>query len=67
VELPLLALALISLSLTQSHSGGGGVVVDPEGDPGEDGDEDGRHVGLQDEVSDVPLQLEAQGQTRVRA
>ena len=55
------------LGCTQGHSGGGGVVVDPEGDPGEDGDQDGGHVGLQDEVSDVPLQLEAQGEAWVGA
>ena len=47
---------------TQCHPGSRGVVVDPEGDPGQDGDQDGGHVGLQDEVADVPLQLEAQRQ-----
>ena len=51
--------------LTEGDPCGGGVVVDPEGDPGQDGDQDGGHVGLQDEVADVPLQLEAQGQPGV--
>ena len=55
------------MAFTQSDSGGGGLVVDPEGDPGEDGEEDGRQIGLQHEVADVPLQQEAQGQSRVRA
>lgn len=50
---------------TQGHSGSRCIVVDPEGDPGEDGNQDGRHVCLQDEVTDVPLQFEAEGQTGV--
>ena len=50
---------------TQGHSGSRGVIVDPEGDPGEDGNQDGRHVRLQDEVTNVPLQLEAEGQAGV--
>jgi hypothetical protein len=52
-------------SLTQGHSGSGGIIVDPEGDPGQDGDQDRGHVGLEDKVADVPLQLEAQRQTWV--
>lgn len=47
-------------ALTQGDSGGRGVVVYPEGDPGQDGDQGGGHVRLQDEIADVPLQLEAQ-------
>lgn len=50
---------------TQGHSGSRGIVVDPEGDPGEDGNQDGRHVCLQDEVTNVPLQFEAEGQAGV--
>lgn len=50
---------------TQGHSGSGGVIVDPERDPGEDGNQDGRHVCLQDEVTNVPLQFEAEGQAGV--
>ena len=38
--------------------GGGGVDVDPEGDPGEDDDEHGGHVDLDEEVSHVPTQDE---------
>lgn len=51
---------------TQGHSGGRRVVVDPEGYPGQDGNQDGGHVCLQDEVANVPLQFEAEGQTGVR-
>lgn len=51
--------------LTQGHSGSRGVIVNPEGDPGEDGNQDGRHVCLQDEVTNVPLQFEAEGQAGV--
>lgn len=57
----------VGTARTEGDPGCGRVVVDPEGHPGEDGDEDGRHVGLQDEVADVPLQPEAQGQPRVGA
>jgi len=53
------------LLLTQSHSGCRRIIVYPEGDPGEDGNQDRWHVRLQDEVADVPLQLEAQRQSRV--
>ena len=53
--------------LTQGHAGGRSVVVDPEGDPGQDGDQDGGHVRLQDEVSDVPLDPEAERQAGVGA
>jgi len=52
---------------TQGHSGSRCIVVDPEGDPGENGYQDGRHVRLQDEVTDVPLQFEAEGQAGVGA
>ena len=50
---------------TQGHSGSRCIVVDPEGDPGEDGNQDGGHVCLQDEVTNVPLQFEAERQTGV--
>lgn len=46
---------------TQCHSCSRSIVIDPEGDPGQDGDEDGWHVGLQDEVTNVPLNPETQG------
>jgi len=50
---------------TECDPGGGGLVVNPEGDPGEHDDQDGRQVGLEHEVADVPLQLEAQRQALV--
>lgn len=53
------------LRLTQGHPSCRGIVIDPEGDPGEDGNQDGRHVCLQDEVTNVPLQFKAEGQAGV--
>ena len=50
----------MSCDLTECDSGAGGLVVDPEGDPREHDDEDGGKVGLEHEVANVPLQLEAQ-------
>lgn len=38
---------------------------DPEGDPGEDDQQAGGDVGLQDKVQDAPLQLEVEDQPRV--
>lgn len=46
--------------LTQGHPSSGGIIIDPEGDPGEDGDQDGGHVCLQDEISNVSLNPETQ-------
>ena len=40
-------------------------MVDPEGNPGQHHDEDGRQVSLEDEVANVPLQLEVQRQSLV--
>lgn len=51
--------------LTECHSGSRGIIVDPEGDPGKDGDKYRRHVCLQDEVPNVSLQLKTQGQARI--
>ena len=42
-------------------------MVNPEGDPGEHDDQDGRQVSLEHEVADIPLQLEAQRQALVLA
>ena len=41
-------------------------MVDPEGDPGEDGQQYGRKIRLEDEVADVSLQQEAQGESGIR-
>ena len=41
--------------LTKGHSSAGGFVVDPEGDPGEHHDQDGRQVRLEHKVADVSL------------
>lgn len=51
--------------LTECHSGCWRIVVDPERDPGQDGNQDRWHVRLQDEVANVSLQPEAQGQPRI--
>ena len=40
-------------------------MVDPEGDPGQHDDEDGRQICLEDEVADVAMQDEAERQTLV--
>lgn len=48
------------LCLTQGHPSCRGIIIDPERDPGEDGDQDGGHICLQDEISNVPLNPETQ-------
>ena len=50
--------------LTDGDSCWGGVDVDPEGDPGEDDDEHGGHVDLDEEVAKVPAQDEPDLQAR---
>lgn len=45
---------------TQCHSCSRSIIIDPEGHPGQNGDEDRWHVSLQDEVTNVPLNSEAQ-------
>lgn len=46
--------------LTKGHPSCRGIIINPEGDPGEDGDQDGGHICLQDEISNVPLNPETQ-------
>lgn len=48
------------LCLTQGHPSCRGIIIDPEGDPGEYGDQDGGHICLQDEIPNVPLNPETQ-------
>lgn len=43
----------------QSHSGRGGVHVDPEGDPGKNYNEEGGDIHLDQVVAHLPLQVEA--------
>lgn len=50
---------------TKGNSSRRCIIIDPEGHPREDGDEDRGHVRLQNEVSDVPLQPKAQWEPRV--
>ena len=52
-------------NFTQSDTSRGGFVVDPKWYPAEDRDEGTRKISLQDEKSDVALQLKTQGHTRV--
>jgi hypothetical protein len=42
-------------------------VIDPEADPAEHHDEDAGQIGLEDEVADVALELEAEGKPLVNA
>lgn len=53
--------------LTECHPSSRGVIVDPKGHPGKDGDQDRGHVGLQDEVAYIPLNAKTQRQPGVRA
>lgn len=53
--------------LTECHPSSRGVIVDPKGHPGKDGDQDRGHVGLQDEVAYIPLDAKAQRQPGIRA
>lgn len=48
------------LSLTQGHPSCRGIIIDPERHPGENGDQDGGHVRLEDEISNVSLNSETQ-------
>lgn len=54
-------------SLTDTDAGRDGGLGDPEGHPGEDDQQAGGDVGLQDEVEDAPLQLKVEDQLRVVA
>lgn len=56
-----------SFRLTQRDSCRGGLVVDPEWNPGQHDNKDARQVGLEHEVADVPAQLEAQREPLVYA
>ncbi len=51
--------------VTQGHTSSRGIVVNPEGDPGQDCDQGGGHVRLQDKVAYVSLDAETQRQPRV--
>lgn len=54
-----------TLKVTQGHTSSRGIVVNPEGDPGQDCDQGGGHVSLQDKVAYVSLDAETQRQPRV--
>lgn len=55
--------------LTAAHTKGNsscrGIVIDPEGHPREDGDQDGGHIRLKNEVTNVSLQPKTQRKSRV--
>lgn len=51
----------------EGDAGGGRLVVNPKAHPAEHDDEDGGQVGLEDEVADVPLEAEEEGQALVGA
>lgn len=51
--------------VTQGHTSSRGIIVNPEGDPGQDCDQDGGHVSLQDKIANVPFDAETQRQPRV--
>lgn len=53
--------------LTEGDAGAGGLVIDPEADPAEHDDENAGQIGLEDEVANVALQLEAEGEPLVDA
>lgn len=50
---------------TKGNSSSGGIVIDPEGHPREDGDQDGGHIRLKNEVTNVSLQPKTQRKSRV--
>lgn len=45
---------------TQSNTSRGGFMIDPKTDPGKVDNQDGWHVGLEDEVSNVTFQFKGQ-------
>lgn len=53
-------LTLKEQRLTQGHPSSRGIIIDPKGDPGEDCDQDGGHVCLQDEISNISFNPETQ-------
>lgn len=53
------------LKVTQGHTSSRGIIVNPEGDPGQDCDQDGGHVSLQDKIAYVSFDAETQRQPRV--
>lgn len=50
---------------TKGNSSSGRIVIDPEGHPREDGDQDGGHIRLKNEVTNVSLQPKTQRKSRV--
>lgn len=47
-------------AFTQGHSRAGRFMIDPEADPTEHYDEYARKIGLEHEVTDIPLEFEAE-------